>query len=466
MGRIIKLAILSSVLLVVLIVVFGLYVAVVAGVDIPGLTGAFRAQGEPISPEAIARGRAVEQKINDAVEDKSAFFLELTDAELTDLLLSKIDPDAQIRDAEVSITPDNEVKLSGSLNGRIAIGFSGTVGVSLEAGEIELDVRGISIGFIPLPGAAGDQVEPLVNDVLDINRSLRQAGATQIQRLLTEQGRITIVGVQQAGETVSQLTKDTFLSAVAAAGDRVAPTPPGADLVPPGRTGGEDRPELYLALGDSLAANVGVGVPMEGYVSRFHGYLERTTGRSLGLLNLGISGESTISILMDQLPRALNEIAARRDDGDPSTTVSFLSMDLGGNDLLAHLGSDDCQIPARTQACQTRADAALQSFEGNFDQIVSSLAGALEPGADFYIMTAYNPFSFGLGLPTESFTDEVVERLNVIIRETAAAHGARVGDPYDLMRGKVASWTNMLFGDIHPNANGYQALAYSLTQAR
>ena len=408
----------------------------------------------------------MEQKINDAVEDNSAFFLELTDAELTDLLLSKIDPDTQIREAEVSITDDSEVKLSGTLNGRFAIGFSGTVGVALEAGEIELDIRSTSIGFIPLPGAVGDQLEPLVKDVLDINRSLRQAGATEIQQLVMEKGKITIIGVQRSGSTVSQLTQDTFLSAVAAAGGRVAPTPPGADLVPPGRTGGEDGPALYLALGDSLAANVGVAIPTEGYVSRFHGYLERTTGRSLGLLNLGISGESTISIVKGQLPQALIEIADRKDDGDPSTTVSFLSLNLGANDLLAHLGSDDCQVPARTQACQTRADAALQSFEGNFDQIVSSLAGALEPGADFYIMTAYNPFSIGLGLPTESFTDEVVERLNVIIRETAVAHGARVGDPYDLMKGKAASWTNMLDGDIHPNANGYQALAYSLTQAR
>ncbi len=81
-------------------------------------------------------------------------------------------------------------------------------------------------------------------------------------------------------------------------------------------------------------------------------------------------------------------------------------------------------------------------------------------------MTAYNPFSLGLGLPTESFTGEVVERLNVIIRETAVAHGAKVAEAYDLMEGNAAVWTNLLFADIHPNASGYQALAYSLTQAR
>ena len=230
----------------ILVVVFALYVAVVAGVDIPGLTGAFRAEGAPISPEAIARGQAVERKINDAVEDKSAFILGLTDAELTDLLLSKIDPETQIRDAEVNVTRDGEVKLSGSLNGRVPIGFSGAVDLTLEAGKIEVDIQGVSLGFVPLPGAIGDQVEPLVNDVLDINKSLLQAGATEIQQLVMEEGKVTIVGIQQAGETVSQLTTETFLSAIAAAGDRVNPTPPGADLVPPGRTGGEDGPALYL----------------------------------------------------------------------------------------------------------------------------------------------------------------------------------------------------------------------------
>lgn len=170
----------------------------------------------------------------------------------------------------------------------------------------------LSAVALVVPGAAGDQIEPLANDVLEINRSLRQVGATEIQQLLMEQRKVTIAGVQQAGETVSRLTQDTFLSVVAAAGDRAAPTP---------------------------------------------------------------------------------------------------------------------------------------------------------PGADFYIMTAYNPFSFGLGRPTESFTDEVVERLNVIIRETAVAHGAKVADPYDLVQGNAASRTNLLFADIHPNANGYQALPYSLTQA-
>ena len=178
MGRITKLIALLAVLVIVVVIVFVLYVAVVAGVDIPVLAGVFRAEGEPISPEVIARGQAVERKIEEAVEDKSAFFLELTDEELTSLLLSKIDPDTQIRDARVTIK-EGFVDISGSLNGRIGIPFEGSVDIALDAGAIDIDIRNISVGFVSLPGAAKDELQPLVDKALDLNRSLQDAGATQ-----------------------------------------------------------------------------------------------------------------------------------------------------------------------------------------------------------------------------------------------------------------------------------------------
>jgi len=34
------------------------------------------------------------------------------------------------------------------------------------------------------------------------------------------------------------------------------------------------------------------------------------------------------------------------------------------------------------------------------------------------------------------------------------------------MGGYAAAWTNMLDGDIHPNPDGYQVMAYALVQAR
>jgi hypothetical protein len=183
-------------------------------------------------------------------------------------------------------------------------------------------------------------------------------------------------------------------------------------------------------------------------------------------MNLGISGESSFSIYDGQLQRALEEIEKRNQDGDPTTKVSFLTIDLGANDLIGHLGSDDCHESPRAPACQRRIEAALGTFEDNFEDILSKLGGALESGAEMYVMTVYNPFDFGIGLPFEEFTNEVVERLNAIIEKTARDHGAELADAYPIMNGNAAAWTHMLEGDIHPIADGFQALAFSFAQAR
>ena len=81
-------------------------------------------------------------------------------------------------------------------------------------------------------------------------------------------------------------------------------------------------------------------------------------------------------------------------------------------------------------------------------------------------MTMYNPFGFGLGIPFEDFSNEILVRLNAIVAENANNVGAKLADPYDLMGGNAAAWTNMLQGDIHPNSDGSQVLAFSLVQAR
>ena len=168
------------------------------------------------------------------------------------------------------------------------------------------------------------ELQPLIDQGLDINAALSESGAAQIQRFDMQAGKVVIVGVQNGGSSVSAATQDAFLQAFQSAGGGPGPVPPGADLVPPGTAGiSEPGDELYLALGDSLAANVGVDRPQDGYVSRFHAHLERETGRDLGLLNLGISGESSFSIMQGQFQRALNEIRQRRDDGNPRLTADW-----------------------------------------------------------------------------------------------------------------------------------------------
>ncbi len=450
-------------LLIVVAVVLVIVVAVV-GVGAFSVFSTLSGEPEPLSQEAIAKGQAVERKIEEAVADKSAFYLELSEEELSSLLLYRAASVSAIRDIGVSINP-GRIDIKGSIGGVLSIPFSGSIDVDFVDGLIDLNLSDVSLSFFPVPGALQEEIQPLIDKGLDINQALSDSGAAQIQRFDLQDGRAVIVGIQRGGASVSAATVDSFAQAYEAAGNKIAPTPPGSAL--PGTAGfNESGDELYLALGDSLAAAVGVSRPQDGYVSRFHAQLERDTGRDLGLLNLGISGESSISIMSGQFQQAIDEIRLRRDDGDPNTSVSILTINLGANDLLAHLGSTDCKTLPRGQACQARIDAGLQGFAVNFPSIVGPLADELEAEAEFYIMTMYNPFDFGLGIPFENFSNEIVGRLNAIIAENADNVGARLADPYELMGGNAGAWTNMLRGDIHPNPDGYQTLAFSLTQAR
>ncbi len=435
------------------------YVAAVGGVNIPGVSDALRVDVEPPSPEVIARADQVEEDIKEAIEDNSAFFLELTDQNLTDLLQSELSSDDRIHNLNVEIRED-DVKVSGELAGRVGVGFSGVIGVVLELGQVQLDLKSVNLSALPTPGFVKDEIQPFIDEVLDINERLRESGATQIQAVNLNPGVLQIIGVQADGATVGDNLIASLRDAVPSPG---SPVPPGSDIVGPGRTGNEDGSPLYLALGDSLAANVGVNDPTLGYVSRFHSYLENERNETLGLRNLGISGESTISILSSgQLAQAISLLN--------SQNVAVLTIDLGANDVLAHVGSDDClqgEQGPRGAACQARIDAAMEAFVPNFRDILAQLKQGLGANAEFYVMTVYNPFDMGIGLPLEDFTSGIVDELNQLIRQEADSVGAVVADPFPLMADNAAAWTNMLSdSDIHPNADGFQALAFSLAEAR
>ncbi|MFQ6027457.1 MAG: SGNH/GDSL hydrolase family protein [Dehalococcoidia bacterium] len=462
--RIIIGAVVAVIAVILFIPILGVYVAVVSrAIDIPGLSGALRTTGDPLTAEEVARAQAVEDKIERQVEEHSAFFLELTDEELTDLARGKIDPTGQIGGVEIK-TSEEEIAFSAHLNGVVPVPCSGAISVMVEQGRVQLVLERVSIGLVAVPGGYQRDVEQIINQALDLNNLLLRSGATTVQQVRLEPGRTVIVGIKQGTDNVSESAKQLLQESSDTVLNRVAPEAPGADVVPPGSVAGKEGDELYLALGDSLAANVGVVNPQDGYVSRFHGFLERESGRSLGLRNIGISGESSVSIYQGQLDQALAEIRRRRDDGNPATKVSFVTLDLGANDLLGHLTSQDCLTAPAGRACQGRMEVGLDSFQINFADIVSTIIAELEPGTEFYIMTVYNPFDLGTGLSLETLSNDIVAKLNTVIRDTAGTHGVPVADVRPLMGSNAGIWTSILIGDIHPNATGYQVLAYSLTE--
>ena len=60
---------------------------------------------------------------------------------------------------------------------------------------------------------------------------------------------------------------------------------------------------LYLALGDSAAQSIGASKPHRGYVGKIATHLRQTTGRSVRVVNLSVSGARLREALATQVPQ-------------------------------------------------------------------------------------------------------------------------------------------------------------------
>ena len=208
-------------------------------------------------------------------------------------------------------------------------------------------------------------------------------------------------------------------------------------------------PLTYVSLGDSLAVGVGASDPRKlGYAPLLREHLERSTGREVRLVQLGVSGESSESFVggypdaeSSQLARALATL-----EENPGAHVT---LSLGGNDLLR---TADLSDPER--------EAALQRYTDNLDYILDRLGAALDPAPRITVLALYNPIP-------GSFTDLWVGHLNERIRGTAAEHDARVAAGDRAFRGHEEEYAHHARypWDIHPTDSGYRALARAFAEA-
>ncbi|OGO54778.1 MAG: hypothetical protein A2Z32_07405 [Chloroflexi bacterium RBG_16_69_14] len=236
-------------------------------------------------------------------------------------------------------------------------------------------------------------------------------------------------------------------------------------------------PTVYLALGDSLAWGDGASVPAHtGYVPRLAGYFQGARhGGADVLVNLGVGGASTGSLLADQLPDAINVIA------DPSTDTRVVTISVGGNDLLDLVNDldDPCVVDASSGTCQTLLFLAMYGVATNMPQILATLQAwlAADPGDEkIFVLLPYNAFS-GTGHPLAdqiglamrgndmaidcaANADPANVGLDDILACTAASFGAVVVDSYPLFEGRMLELTHMAEGfNVHPNDEGYEVIA-------
>lgn len=206
--------------------------------------------------------------------------------------------------------------------------------------------------------------------------------------------------------------------------------------------------EVYLALGDSLATGAVLSDPLrESYVALLTARLQ---GQGVTrLVNVGVAGATSESLLLQQLPRALSTNAQARAAGQ---RVSPITLGIGGNDLRAAVQGNEAE----------RA-AVVARAGNNIGQALDALRAAA-PDADIAVMTYYDPF--GTDQTIVGSEGYWVARLNEAIRREAAGREARVAEVQDAFGGgRAYEYTNILVGDVHANARGHAVIAEQLWQA-
>lgn len=413
-------------------------------------------------PAALASAEAAIS----AAASQNGFRIELTEEEIGAFLQSGLGEieNNPIRRVTVDIA-DGQGDHPGTLSvhGLFKSGdvdFGGTIGFTLEAGAIQVEVVRLELGDLDIPGIGREAVEDVLSEVSDLNEALVGLDA-DVQSLVLADDRLVVTGTHGGGPVV---TSAALLDALAdqAAGIGTAMVPP-APRFGPGEVDGTVAAgsPVIVALGDSLAANVGVDEARRGYVSRVHAELQRQDGVAYGLRNFGVSGETTGTMIRNgQLDVAISYME--------TVAVGYVTIDIGANDLLGHLGSADCADDIDAPACTKRLEAAFATYRVNLAVILDRLAAAA-PDATIVYLTAYNPFSLGLsgGVGFERRTDEILSAFNDIGAALVIDLGILAADGFTPMQGTTAATTHMLDAepDIHPRGIGYDILAGAIIDA-
>jgi acyl-CoA thioesterase I len=234
---------------------------------------------------------------------------------------------------------------------------------------------------------------------------------------------------------------------------------------------GTEQVPVYLALGDSLAFGVGASNPSTtGYVPRVYQSLsgsERYREGGLELINLSVPGAKSSDLLAadGQLERALNIIGERQQDASPAANeVEIISIDIGGNDLLALVApGSPCLQSASVEPCRAAFGEVLSAIQTNLNETIRRLRLAA-PEAIIVVVDLYNPFS-GTGDLREPIADLGVGQANGVIGAVVANTElqAKAASVFQLFSGRGGQW--IAPDGIHPNDNGHAVIAEAVIAA-
>lgn len=165
----------------------------------------------------------------------------------------------------------------------------------------------------------------------------------------------------------------------------------------------------YIALGDSAAQGIGASSPERGYVGLLAHHIQITTGRSVRIVNLSVSGAKVADVTAQQVP----QLKHYRPD--------LVTVEIGGNDVIHY-------------------DAP------KFSRDYGALATALPPNS----IVSNLPY-FGGRIRRDS---EVITANQVVVA-AAQRHGLQMADLYDKTK-QDRSLLNNSYDLFHPSNRGYK----------
>lgn len=215
----------------------------------------------------------------------------------------------------------------------------------------------------------------------------------------------------------------------------------------PARSAGS---QVYIALGDSIAAGIGSSLPRErGYPAIVRELLARQTGKDVALESLAVPGETARSFRDGGQFARYRDLVNRLSRG--GAPIAAVSLSLGGNEMLRVSGSDTGD-----------RQAALDDFQLAYPAALADVRAAVGPDVPI-VVTNYYDLSSGDPAIVESAAWWVA-RFNEVIASGAAASNAQVADVATAFAGRIDELT-LNPSDVHPTNAGHRAIAGAVWKA-
>lgn len=200
--------------------------------------------------------------------------------------------------------------------------------------------------------------------------------------------------------------------------------------------GPEKKTIDYVALGDSLAAGA---TPFGKKDFGYPDYLAKRFEQSqytVNFDNFAVGGYRTEHVLKD-LEKNKDNVRERISEAE------FITIDIGGNDLLPVVKKDPANVPA-----------TIGSIADNIDIILETI-DELNPNAKVYVMGYFNVLPY---MPGQEVLLPILDTFNGAIEHTAIVNGDTFVPTANIIAKDYPTYLPNP-ADIHLSLEGYQAVA-------